>query len=83
MQAEDKKMSRLLKGALSHPDRKAILDCLIGSAEGMSERELADVLDLDPAKASYHLKVLRDANLVMQIEEGQEHGKRAYVAAGR
>jgi len=82
MQAEDKKMNRLLKGAFSHPDRKEILSYLMGSAEGTSARELADVLGLDPAKVSYHLKVLCDADLVMQVEEGQGQSERAYVAAG-
>ncbi len=75
-------MNRLLEGALSHPDRKKILGYLKGSAEGTSARELADVLDLGAAKVSYHLKVLRDAALVVQVEEGQGHGERAYLAAG-
>ena len=82
MQADNNKMTRLLKRALSHPDRREILGYLMGSAEETSTSELADALDLDAAKVSYHLKVLRDADLVMQAEEAQGQGERTYLAAG-
>ncbi len=83
MCSEDHKMkNRLLKGAFSHPDRREVLGYLMGSAEGASASELADVLGLDAVKVSYHLKVLRDADLVMQVEEGQGQGELAYLAAG-
>jgi DNA-binding transcriptional ArsR family regulator len=82
MQDEDHKMKRLLKGALSHPDRGKILGYLLGNAEETSTSELAGALGLDAAKVSYHLKVLRGADLVMQVEEEQGRGERAYLAAG-
>ena len=82
MQADDHEMNRLLKKTLSHPDREKVLGYLIGRGEGTSAHELADALGLDPAKVSYHLEVLRDADLVIQVEEGQGHGERAYAAAG-
>jgi len=82
MQGEDDKMSLLLKGALSHPDRREILGYLMGSAEEASTGALAAALGLDAVKVSYHLKVLRGAELVVEVEEEQGHGERAYVAAG-
>lgn len=82
MKYADRKMHRLLKGALSHPDRKEILGYLMGRAGPMSEGDLARVLDIGEAKVKYHLTVLRDAELVMQVEEGQGQGEHAYVAAG-
>ncbi len=75
-------MNRLLKRALSHPDRKEILGYLMGSGEPTSERELADVFNLSEPKVKYHLKVLRDAELVTQIDEGQGQDGRTYAAAG-
>jgi DNA-binding transcriptional ArsR family regulator len=75
---------RQLKQALSHPARQAILGYLLGSGEPMSEGDLARLLDLGEAKVTYHLTVLRQADLVMQTEEGQEPGlgEREYLAAG-
>ncbi len=75
---------RLLKQALAHPARQEILGHLMGSAEPMSEGDLAMLLDLGEAKVTYHLTVLRNADLVVQTEDGQEPGpgEREYLAAG-
>jgi len=75
---------RLLKQALSHPARQEILGHLMGSAEPMSEGDLAKLLDLGEAKVTYHLAVLRNAELVAQTEDGHElgPGEREYLAAG-
>ncbi len=82
MEYTDPHTTRLLKGALSHPARQEILGYLMGSAEPMSKGDLADVLDIGEAKVKYHLKVLRDADLVVQDEEGQGQGEQAYLAVG-
>jgi DNA-binding transcriptional ArsR family regulator len=84
MQGEDDQMNLLLKRALSHPDRREALGYLMGSGEGVSESELADVLDLGRARLKYHLTVLRNADLIAEIEDVQEQGQGecAYVAAG-
>jgi DNA-binding transcriptional ArsR family regulator len=84
MDRPDPHTVRLLKGALSHPARQEILGHLTGSAEPMSEGDLARLLDLGEAKMAYHLTVLRQAELVVQTEDGQEPGpnEREYLAAG-
>lgn len=82
MDYTDPHTTRLLKGALSHPNRQEILGYLMGSAEPMSEGDLTRMLDIEEAQVKYHLTVLRGAELVMQIKEGQEPDGRAYSAAG-
>lgn len=50
-------------------------------AEPMGEGDLARMVDIGEARIMYHLKVLRDAGLVIQADEAQEE-ERAYLAVG-
>lgn len=52
---------------LSEPVRRQILELL---KEGrMSAGELAKVLEMSPAALSYHLRLLKEAELVMEYKE--------------
>ncbi len=59
--ADDDRISSLR--AAAHPLRLRMLSLLTGSA--MSAAEVARELDITHANASYHLRVLRDADLVV------------------
>lgn len=52
---------------LSEPLRRQILELLKG--ERMSAGELARALNVSPAALSYHLRLLREAELVIEYKE--------------
>lgn len=58
--------------ALSHPLRLRMWAVLAGGPS--SAAELARTLELSHASASYHLRVLRDAGVVVLLEERQVQG---------
>lgn len=58
--------------ALSHPVRLRMWGVLAGGAS--SAAELARALGVSHASASYHLRVLRDAGVVVLLEERQVQG---------
>jgi DNA-binding transcriptional ArsR family regulator len=66
---------------LEHPKRLEIFGYLT-QEDGADEAELVEALDLTASRARYHLSVLRDAGLIVQIEGG-DHGKtgRSYIVA--
>ena len=70
--------------SVAHPVRLRILSLL--TAEAMSAAEVARVLDLTHANASYHLRVLHDAGeLVVESEEKVRGGvakRYRYVVGG-
>ncbi|HEY7950820.1 MAG TPA: helix-turn-helix domain-containing protein [Solirubrobacterales bacterium] len=70
-----------LKRALEHPKRLEIFGYLI-QKDGADEAKLVEALDLTVPKVKYHLTVLHDAGLIVQVEGG-DHGQagRSYVAA--
>lgn len=74
-------MEPALKRALSHPKRLAIFEYLAQKSRA-DEVELVEALDLTAPRAKYHLSVLLDAGLIVQVEGG-DHGKtgRSYMAA--
>jgi predicted ArsR family transcriptional regulator len=49
--------------------RRAILEALTGSREGLDTNQLAELLELHPNTIRWHLGVLTDANLVEAIPE--------------
>lgn len=49
--------------APSHPRRIEILDFL-ASVDRASDEQIAEAVELEPATAAYHLRVLLDANMV-------------------
>lgn len=55
-------------GALGDPQRRAILELL--GAGGRSVREIADALPVSRPAVSRHLKVLKDAGLVIEQPQG-------------
>lgn len=76
------KMDPLLQRALSHPRRLAMLGYLMQKrSEGTEEAELADALDLAPAKVRYHLKVLCEADLIAHTEDREPATAARYIAA--
>lgn len=58
--------------ALSHPIRLRMCSVLAGGPS--SAAQLARALDLQHARASYHLRVLRDAGLVALLEQRTVNG---------
>ncbi len=52
---------------LSEPVRRQILELL--KERRMSAGELAKVLEMSPAALSYHLRLLKEAELVMEYKE--------------
>ncbi len=62
-----------------HPKRVEILGYLTQKG-GADEAELGKVLDLTAPTVKYHLSVLHDADLIVQVEDG-DHGQRSYIAA--
>ncbi len=69
------------KRAISHPKRREILDYLT-EKRGTDEAEMVEALGFTTATVKYHLGVLQDANLVVQVEGGEQGDDgRFYVAA--
>jgi DNA-binding transcriptional ArsR family regulator len=70
-----------IKRALGHPKRLEIFGYLTRKG-GAGEAELVGALGLTPPVVNYHLSVLRDAGLIVQIEGG-DHGQSGlpYIAA--
>lgn len=56
-------------GALADPTRLAILDLLAGSPRCTCE--IGEVVELAPNRLSYHLKVLREAGLIVGEKRGR------------
>ena len=70
MKDEDKQPARsLAKQALSHPERSEMLACITRKGTGSDAAELAEALGISTAKARYHLTVLRNAELVEQVDD--------------
>lgn len=61
--------------AMAHPLRLRMLSMLTGTA--MSAADVARELDLTHANASYHLRQMRDAGLLVVAEEESVRGGRA------
>jgi DNA-binding transcriptional ArsR family regulator len=55
-------------GALGDPNRRAIVELL--STEGRSVQELADALPISRPAVSRHLRLLKDAGLVIEEPQG-------------
>lgn len=53
--------------ALSDPIRRGILEIL--KKDRISAGELAEKLDMTPAALSYHLRILKNADLIMEYKE--------------
>jgi DNA-binding transcriptional ArsR family regulator len=70
-----------LRRALGHPKRLEICGFLTREG-GADEAELAEALSLTAPVVSYHLTVLRDADLIVRVEDG-DHGQsgHSYIAA--
>ena len=76
------KMDPLLRRALSHPKRLAMLGYLMQRRDsGTDGAELADALDLSLAKVRYHLRVLCEADLIAHVEDGESVTAERYIAA--
>src|SRR5947199_10654689 len=58
--------------ALSDPTRRAILEVLAGSGE-LSATDIYEQFSVSPQAISQHLKVLREANLVVMEKHAQKH----------
>jgi DNA-binding transcriptional ArsR family regulator len=74
-----------LRGAVLHPRRIEILSYLLRKRDGTRELELGKALGLPFPQVEYHLKVLREADLIAQLEarQGREKAGRSFVAAGQ
>jgi len=65
-------MEPALKRALSHPKRLAIFEYLTQKGMAIEEAELVEALDLALPVTRYHLTVLCDADLIVQVEGGEQ-----------
>lgn len=61
-------MNAILK-ALSDPTRREILNML--RKRDLTAGEIADAFDMTKPSISHHLDILRQANLVVSVKEGQ------------
>ena len=69
----------VIKRALSHPNRLAMLSYLMEKqGTGTEEEELVEVLDLPAPRVKYHLLVLQSAGLIAHVDD-LEQGR--YIAA--
>jgi len=83
MQGESKQFSQediALKRAVGHPKRLELLGCLARSKTGMEEAELSEALGLTPSLVTYHLGILRSADLVAHVEDAKPGTPLRYVA---
>ena len=70
------------KRALSHPKRLAIFEHLTQRGTAIEEAELAEAVDLTVPVARYHLTVLCDAGLIVEVEDvGQGRTEPSFVVA--
>jgi DNA-binding transcriptional ArsR family regulator len=69
------------KRALSHPKRLAIFEYLTQKGTAIEEAELVEALDLAVPVARYHLTVLCDADLIVQIEDDGQGRADSFIAA--
>jgi len=60
------------KRALSHPKRLAVFEYLTQRGTAIEEADLAEALDLAVPATRYHLTVLCDAGLIVQVEDGEQ-----------
>ena len=65
-------LDTLIQRVLSHPKRAEILDYLMRGKDETSEAELVATLGIGDRIVDYHLKVLRDADLIPRLEDGPE-----------
>jgi len=76
-----KQSNVMIRRALSHPTRRALLGYLIQTlSSGTNEVELADALDLTMPTVRYHLVVLRDSDLITQIGDRKPGVTARYVS---
>lgn len=68
------------KRALSHPMRREILDYLTEEG-GAGGGDLIEALGLTTATVKYHLAVLQDADLVVQVEGSEQGGDGRFCVA--
>lgn len=61
--------SAALFGALADPTRLAILDLLAGTPKCACD--IGEVMEIAPNRLSYHLKVLREAGLIVGEKRGR------------
>ncbi len=83
MQGQGKQSSHeetVLKRAVRHPKRLELLGYL-ASRKGGTEGELAEALGLTLPRVTYHLGVLRSADLVAQVEDAEPGTAGRYVVA--
>jgi len=65
-------MKPAFKRALSHPKRLAIFEYLTRKGTAIEEAELVEALDLAAPTMRYHLTVLCDADLIVQVKDGEQ-----------
>lgn len=68
-----------VRRALAHAKRLAIFEYLAQKGRA-GEAELVEALDLTAPTVKYHLSVLHDVDLIVQVEDG-DHEQRSYIAA--
>ena len=73
----------LLLKEISHPVRKAILNCILN--EALSAREISNLIDFQHEKIYYHIKKLRALELIVVAETEVINGitKKKYMAAAK
>ncbi len=72
-------ISRLVElKAVSDAVRLSVLRLLVelGGEKGLSSRELSDATGIAPTLMQYHLKILRDADLVRVVARKSAQGRR-------
>jgi len=65
---QSKDCARLLK-ALADPERLKLIQCLLSGAKNVSE--LSNLLGVELANVSHHMRVLRHADLVCDERQGK------------
>src|ERR687887_1506497 len=70
--------------ALGHPLRLRVLETLgTGSEEHLTNRELAQKLDVDPGHLHFHVRMLLKAGLIELTDGGQRGREKPYRAVAK
>lgn len=80
-QGKQPKPEPAIKRALGHPKRLEIFGYLT-QKDGADETELVEMLGLTTPTVRYHLSVLQDADLIVQVEGTEQGGAEgSFIAA--
>lgn len=79
--AQTQSIEPSLERSLSHPRRLEIFGYLMQQGRGVGETKLVEALGLPAPTVGYHLAVLCDAALIVQVETPNGESERTFTTA--